>query len=329
MRISIAGRVDDRGFHQCRVIARALVDANTHVSVDLLPLMETQWEDFVRVTAAVGVRPQRLQIADSRCKQREWLRRRGWGGVVLSRMWVGPVYLLVHKLPFLHHDPPPPSVSLANPHPLCPPPPPPHPLPVPVQAMGGRASEHRLSPLVVYNDSEYIGGADDFYHWAQTALRYEGKAPNPILYNQVRGGDGHAAPSHLRAVCASVWWGGGVRGGRRISAQSVHPNGGGVIVGGGWGAAPCRTLTTVGAATGAHLCGPGIRPPHVLAQTGVCVCACALGMRCNCGCGRAPHPPSPRADCQGGVRQVLGRTEERVCVHECQCGRRGANAGRV
>jgi hypothetical protein len=51
--------------------------------------------------------------------------------------------------------------------------------------LGGRASDHRLSPLVVYNGGEYIGNADDFYVWAQSVLRYPGKAPNPVLYNQV------------------------------------------------------------------------------------------------------------------------------------------------
>ena len=53
IRISIAGRVDDRGYQMARVIGRALVTANTHVSLELVPLMETQWEDFVRVTASV------------------------------------------------------------------------------------------------------------------------------------------------------------------------------------------------------------------------------------------------------------------------------------
>ena len=42
-----------------------------------------------------------------------------------------------------------------------------------------------MSPIVVINDTEYIGGADEFFRWAQAALRYPGKAPNPILYNQV------------------------------------------------------------------------------------------------------------------------------------------------
>jgi hypothetical protein len=53
IRISIAGRIDDRGYQMCRVIARSLVEANTHVSVELVPLMETQFEEFVRVTAKV------------------------------------------------------------------------------------------------------------------------------------------------------------------------------------------------------------------------------------------------------------------------------------
>ena len=35
------------------------------------------------------------------------------------------------------------------------------------------------------NETEYIGGTDDFFRWARTSLRYDGKAPNPVLYNQV------------------------------------------------------------------------------------------------------------------------------------------------
>ncbi len=53
IRISIAGRIDDRGYQMCRVIGRSLVDANTHVTLDLVPLQETQWEEFVRATASV------------------------------------------------------------------------------------------------------------------------------------------------------------------------------------------------------------------------------------------------------------------------------------
>jgi hypothetical protein len=51
--ISIAGRIDDRNYHMCRVLGRALVEENTHVSLELVPMMETQWEDFIRATSAV------------------------------------------------------------------------------------------------------------------------------------------------------------------------------------------------------------------------------------------------------------------------------------
>jgi hypothetical protein len=51
--ISIAGRVDDRGFQACRVIGRVLQLDNTHVTVNVLPMWETDWEEFVRDTAAV------------------------------------------------------------------------------------------------------------------------------------------------------------------------------------------------------------------------------------------------------------------------------------
>ncbi len=59
------------------------------------------------------------------------------------------------------------------------------------QALGGAAASHKLSPLVVYNDSEYIGGAEDFLAWATSALRYRGKAPNPVLYNQMAKAEYH------------------------------------------------------------------------------------------------------------------------------------------
>jgi hypothetical protein len=38
---------------------------------------------------------------------------------------------------------------------------------------------------VVVDESVYIGGADEFFKWARATLRYPGKAPNPVLYNQV------------------------------------------------------------------------------------------------------------------------------------------------
>lgn len=76
IRISIAGRIDDRGYQMCRVIARSLVEANTHVSVELVPLMETQFEEFVRVTAKVcSPFLHRLQLA-SRCTGAPHLRAR-------------------------------------------------------------------------------------------------------------------------------------------------------------------------------------------------------------------------------------------------------------
>jgi hypothetical protein len=53
--ISIAGRVDDRGFQACRVIGRALQLENTHVTVNVLPMWETDWEEFVRNTALVRI----------------------------------------------------------------------------------------------------------------------------------------------------------------------------------------------------------------------------------------------------------------------------------
>lgn len=53
IRLSVAGRIDDRGFHMARVLARSLQEDHVHVSVELFPMTETAWDDFVRVTAAV------------------------------------------------------------------------------------------------------------------------------------------------------------------------------------------------------------------------------------------------------------------------------------
>lgn len=54
-----------------------------------------------------------------------------------------------------------------------------------MQALGGRAAGHKLSPLVVANDSEYIGDAEAFYTWAVATLRTKSKPFNPILFNQM------------------------------------------------------------------------------------------------------------------------------------------------
>lgn len=56
--ISVAGRIDDRSYHMARILARSLQDENTHVTVSLLPMVETDWDEFVKTSAAVrGVVP--------------------------------------------------------------------------------------------------------------------------------------------------------------------------------------------------------------------------------------------------------------------------------
>lgn len=50
--ISIAGRIDDRGYHMCRVLARTLEAENVHVTLKLLPMVETDWDDFIKVSAS-------------------------------------------------------------------------------------------------------------------------------------------------------------------------------------------------------------------------------------------------------------------------------------
>lgn len=69
--ISIAGRLDDRGYHMCRVLARTLQEENTHVSVSMMPMVETDWDDFIRVTATV--------------RSVVWCRACAWGGGACAR----------------------------------------------------------------------------------------------------------------------------------------------------------------------------------------------------------------------------------------------------
>lgn len=51
--------------------------------------------------------------------------------------------------------------------------------------MGGAASGHKLSPVVVVNETQYVGDENAFYLWAVRVLRYRGKPANPVLYNQL------------------------------------------------------------------------------------------------------------------------------------------------
>ena len=45
--LSVVGNLDDPGFHQCRLLAEAIADEFSPVSLDVRALVHTDYEDFV------------------------------------------------------------------------------------------------------------------------------------------------------------------------------------------------------------------------------------------------------------------------------------------
>ena len=48
----VAGKVDDKEYQMCRVAAENIASTNANFEVELRPMMETDWEEYIRAKSA-------------------------------------------------------------------------------------------------------------------------------------------------------------------------------------------------------------------------------------------------------------------------------------
>jgi len=171
-RLTVAGRLNDPQFQQARVLARFLASENSQVATSSIALMESEWEVYakekgrVRVCVAcwwipLSARVCVCPVSSAGPLTYEPLTMLRCGACVFALVWV------------------------------CVPPSP--------QVLGGDAFNHRVSPMVFVNDTQYIGRTPELIAWMKTMFGVDGKA-NMVLYTRMANKayrayiDGHKHP---------------------------------------------------------------------------------------------------------------------------------------